>query len=194
MQNSSTIGVNDVLLGRGGATNNHEGNRRYRTIVADHQSEYLTARKKEKVVISRKIVATVHSNGGRFLKRDAGGIWVEVPDKRATEKTSQALREGLDVRNNTVRPKKQVRRLADPDNQTAPKVVVAGWVVPSMAPPAAVTPVMMGLGQPISREHYKMPELVMEKYQQPLFSRSLPTKTSAMQQQTKKSGDKVCEV
>ena len=41
-------------------------------------------------------------NGGRFLKRDCSkNTWTEVSDRKATEKTSQALREGLDVRQKT---------------------------------------------------------------------------------------------
>ena len=101
---TASIGPHDVLCGRGGATNNHEGNRRFRSIVVEHQSEYLTARKMEKAVIARQIVEAVHNNGGRYLKRSkTADTWVEVPLKQATAKTSQALREGLDVRNKTVR-------------------------------------------------------------------------------------------
>lgn len=142
---STTIGPNDVLLGRGGLTNCHDGNRRFRTIVVDHQPEYLGARKKEKAVIARRIVAIIHSNGGRFLKRaDDCDAWVEVPDKRAREKTSQALREGLDVRNRTIRPSKMARRYSDfsgeqqNENDDANKRmrVASGWVtaVPTLFP------------------------------------------------------------
>jgi hypothetical protein len=104
---TASIGPNDVLCGRGGATNNHEGNRRFRSIVVEHQTDYLTARKMEKAVIARQIVEAVHNNGGRYLKRSkTADTWVEVPLKQATAKTSQALREGLDVRNKTVRSTK----------------------------------------------------------------------------------------
>jgi len=107
----SSIGCNDVLCGRGGATNNHVGNKRFRKIVAEYQHEYLEARKKEKAVIARSIVARIKGDGGRFLKRDGGsGMWIQVTDKKATEKTSQALREGLDVRHGTIRPEKMPRR------------------------------------------------------------------------------------
>lgn len=93
--------ANDVLFGRGGATNNHSGNKKFRTVVAEHQPEYLGARKRDKAAIARRIVRIVRSRGGRFLRRDEGtGTWTEVGDKKATEKTSQALREGLDVRHN----------------------------------------------------------------------------------------------
>jgi hypothetical protein len=104
------IGPNDVLLGRGGATNHHIGNKRYRAIVAESQEVYLAAKKKEKVVIAEAIVARVHQNGGRFLTRGSGSDeWVLVPTKRSIAKTSQALREGLDVRNHTVRARKMYR-------------------------------------------------------------------------------------
>ena len=98
--NDESIGLNDVLLGRGGATNGHVGNRKFRTIVSDHQAAYLSARKPEKVLIARQIVSVVRNNGGRFLRRcEDSESWIEVTPKRAQEKTSQALREGLDVRN-----------------------------------------------------------------------------------------------
>ena len=101
---TSVLNGNDVLMGRGGATNAHVGNRRFRAIVARYQDEYLSAKKKQKAVIARKIVAEIQQAGGRFLKRDdRGTAWVTVPDKKATEKTSQALREGLDVRHKRFR-------------------------------------------------------------------------------------------
>lgn len=87
-----------VLLGRGGATNNHVGNKRFRTIVASHQEEYLNSKKKDKVVIARHIVGIVQDNGGQFLRKNGDGDWEVVDSKKAAEKTSQALREGLNVR------------------------------------------------------------------------------------------------
>ena len=109
--NTSEIGEHDVLCGRGGLTNSQIGNKHYRQIVADHQNEYLNARKRDKITIAKRIVAIVQENGGRFLKRSNDGeSWVPVSDKKAQEKTSQALREGLDVRNNKIRESKQIRR------------------------------------------------------------------------------------
>lgn len=139
---------------RGGATNNHEGNKRYRTIVSFHQSEYLAAKKKDKVLYAKKIVAIVKANGGRFLKQDSQHKWVEVSDKKATEKTSQALREGLDVRNHTVRPRKLARRYLQPI-ESGPQVVVAGWVVPE-------TPMTAKIAAPRTSSKESMPELKEE--------------------------------
>lgn len=96
------VNENDVLCGRGGATNNHVGNRNFRKLVGEHQHAYLMARKRDKREIAQRIVSIVRNNGGRFLKRDENSSeeWVDVGDKRACEKTSQALREGLEVRRN----------------------------------------------------------------------------------------------
>jgi hypothetical protein len=89
----------DVLLGRGGGTNTQAGNKRFRSIVNAHQPMYLEARRKEKPLIARCIVEWIRLKGGRFLKKeDVTGKWHEVGDERAEAKTSQALREGLDVR------------------------------------------------------------------------------------------------
>lgn len=101
MSNSSTtntINDSDVLCGRGGATNNHVGNKMFRSMVSEHQREYLSAKKKDKALISQRIVRLVREQGGRFLRRTNDGLWTDVGNKKATEKTSQALREGLDVR------------------------------------------------------------------------------------------------
>lgn len=105
------INENDVLCGRGGATNTHIGNKRFRAIVAEYQEEYLRARKKEKAQIALRVVERIMQKGGRFLKREsATDIWVEVPSKKALGKTGQALREGLDVRHKTIRPEKMPRK------------------------------------------------------------------------------------
>lgn len=94
----------DVLLGRGGATNNHEGNKRFRAVVASHQEQYLASKKKDKAIISRSIVGIIQSNGGRFLRKNpVTDAWETVDDKKAVEKTSQALREGLNVRRTTTK-------------------------------------------------------------------------------------------
>lgn len=97
----SPAGINshDVLCGRGGGTNSQIGNRRFRQLVQDFQPTYLLARRKEKPLLARTIVLIIRNRGGRFLKKDEEtGELFEVGDLKAEAKTSQALREGLDVR------------------------------------------------------------------------------------------------
>jgi hypothetical protein len=120
----TNVGPNDVLLGRGGATNNHSGNHNFRILVAANQEEYLQARKHEKVIIARRIVAEIQNNGGRFLQSGMSkDHWEEVSDKRAQEKTSQALREGLDVRNQKLRPNKLIKAVRPNSESSTSKVV-----------------------------------------------------------------------
>jgi len=95
----SDLSTHDVLLGRGGGTNTQVGNRHFRTLVTDFQPTYLMAKRKEKPLLARSIVLIIRKRGGRFLKKDDHtGRLYEVGDEKAEAKTSQALREGLDVR------------------------------------------------------------------------------------------------
>eukprot|EP00804_Cyclotella_cryptica_P028747 CCRYP_008253-RA/>CCRYP_008253-RA protein AED:0.19 eAED:0.19 QI:0/-1/0/1/-1/1/1/0/370 len=85
---------NDVLCGRGGGTNVHPGNRRFRDLINANRRAYLKARKNDKPAISRSIVRTIREMNGRFLKKDEKlGLWFEIGDDGAREKTSQALRQ-----------------------------------------------------------------------------------------------------
>lgn len=120
---------NDVLCGRGGATNNHSGNRKFRKLVASHQEVYLNAKKRDKKTIANLIVERIKQDGGRFLKREeVGGVqsWVEVPSKKACEKTSQALREGLEVRRAQAAKEQQLRMANGNTAVGAPTTVVVG--------------------------------------------------------------------
>eukprot|EP00566_Odontella_aurita_P022799 CAMPEP_0113580928 /NCGR_PEP_ID=MMETSP0015_2-20120614/30969_1 /TAXON_ID=2838 /ORGANISM="Odontella" /LENGTH=134 /DNA_ID=CAMNT_0000485219 /DNA_START=141 /DNA_END=542 /DNA_ORIENTATION=- /assembly_acc=CAM_ASM_000160 len=64
------LGPNDVIFGRGGASNNHVGNRRYRALVSERQPEYVNARKRDKAEIARAIVRTVTQVwGGLFVRK-----------------------------------------------------------------------------------------------------------------------------
>jgi len=84
----------DVLSGRGGGTNVHPGNRNFRDLINLHRRAYLKARKNDKPAISRAIVSAIRENNGRFLKKDEKtGLWYEIGDDAAREKTSQALRQ-----------------------------------------------------------------------------------------------------
>jgi hypothetical protein len=103
------IGENDIVCGRGGAALKHPGNLAYRKIVNINKTLYATCLKAEKLRISKSIVAAIREVNGRFLEREDGKIsttldernpdgspvtWCDIGDRRAIEKTSQALREG----------------------------------------------------------------------------------------------------
>lgn len=99
---------NDVLCGRGGETNHHPGNIRYRSLVKAYQKLYLLAKRRDKPKIAQCIVVSVRGVEGRFLKRaknaTKGSTWVDVGNVKAREKTSQALREGAPNLRDNVNP------------------------------------------------------------------------------------------
>jgi hypothetical protein len=84
----------DVLCGRGGAALRHSGNQMYRRLVNLNKGLYITCAKTEKFKISRSIVAAIREQRGRFLEKNKDGTWCEICEKKAIDKTSQALREG----------------------------------------------------------------------------------------------------
>jgi hypothetical protein len=88
---------NDVLFGRGGGTNNHPGNRRYRQLVEERKARYVRAARNEKPLIALEIVTWLREKQtppGRFLQmNEMTNKWDDVGFKRAREKASQALRE-----------------------------------------------------------------------------------------------------
>ena len=76
-------------------TNGHPGNRRFRDIIALHRPDYVRATKMDKPNVARKIVRAIRKGNppGRFLRKGPDGMWRDVGDKVAAEKTSQGLRE-----------------------------------------------------------------------------------------------------
>ena len=57
------VNEKDVLFGRGGATNNHMGNRKFRSLISKHQEEYLLVKKTDKKSIAISIVNEIHEQG-----------------------------------------------------------------------------------------------------------------------------------
>uniref|UniRef100_A0A7S2E2I8 DUF6824 domain-containing protein n=1 Tax=Helicotheca tamesis TaxID=374047 RepID=A0A7S2E2I8_9STRA len=100
----SKLTHDDVLCGRGGKSNNHLGNRKFRSLVSENQPEYIKAKRLQKNVIACRIVQIINERGGRFLRRmdnetaTGSGRWEEIGEKKAIEKTSQALREKIGSR------------------------------------------------------------------------------------------------
>lgn len=104
---TSSIGINistnvivnahdhDVLYGRGGNTNHHQGNKRFRDMVKYNKERYYKSPKKDKNKVAMEIVETIRLQkpSGRFLEKDENGFWQDVGDKKAIQKTCQALRD-----------------------------------------------------------------------------------------------------
>lgn len=84
----------DVLLGRGGRSNHHAGNKRYLIEKEKIQARYLAADKDAKTGISQELVDIIENWGGRFLKLDEDtNRWYKVKNIVARKKASQTLRE-----------------------------------------------------------------------------------------------------
>lgn len=120
------INPEDVLSGRGGATNSHSGNRAFRSLVKNHQNKYLRAKKRDKPKVASIIVESVRKKGGRFLRRyerpapDGRVLWIEIGDERAREKTCQALRENApDLKRRKRQRSKDRERTRSPASTTS---------------------------------------------------------------------------
>ena len=77
-------------------TNHHPGNKRYRKIVEGRKVDYVNSKRLDKPLVALEIIKEWRSQNppGRFLKiNEKTGLWHDVGDKKAREKTSQALRE-----------------------------------------------------------------------------------------------------
>lgn len=59
----------DILAGRGGLTNHHRGNKRFRDIVALHRPDYIRAPKVQKPSVARVIVRAIRNGDppGRYV-------------------------------------------------------------------------------------------------------------------------------
>jgi len=90
-------GENDVLSGRGNFVNHHTGNENFRKLVKFHKKAYVACPKAQKAIYSKIIYDEIRamSPPGRFLKQDPQTkLWSTIGEKKALDKTRQALREG----------------------------------------------------------------------------------------------------
>jgi hypothetical protein len=92
-------GKNDIMCGRGGESNTHVGNVRFRSLISDHKIAYLSAGKSQKPEMAMNIVNMWRGQSppGRFLAKtnpkSEDSLWHDVGDRKAKEKVSQCLRE-----------------------------------------------------------------------------------------------------
>lgn len=85
----------DVLLGRGGFTNTHPGNIRFREKALELRQLYESSDKEQKFALSKLLLGSVTDKGNHFLERGDDGLWHEVVGGGARKKASQALRERI---------------------------------------------------------------------------------------------------
>jgi hypothetical protein len=87
----------DVVSGRGGGSNHHEGNKRYWRRVLAERPEYKKLGKNdntEKNDIAKSIYDYITNTGGRFLQLDRETQkWFNLPQKIGLDKIKQALRD-----------------------------------------------------------------------------------------------------
>jgi hypothetical protein len=87
----------DILSGRGNFVNYHPGNEHFRALVRKHKIAYVACPKSMKGKFADMIVDQIKQLNppGRFLKQDdSTKLWYDIGDKKALDKTRQALREG----------------------------------------------------------------------------------------------------
>lgn len=86
----------DVLCGRGKMCFVHEGNNRFRMLIAEHADTYQTApTKKTKTKVIILVVEIIISRGGRFLINNNDGTWVDGGRQQGKKKTGHAFRDAL---------------------------------------------------------------------------------------------------
>jgi len=92
-------GFNDVLIGRGKRCYEHSGNKNFLILVTSRLGEYSVATSKmEKSKILASAVSEIQKKSpyGGFIKKDPEtGLWFQVGEFLAREKTSQAFRDAL---------------------------------------------------------------------------------------------------
>ena len=100
----------DVLSGRGNFVNYHDGNEYFRKLVRKHKLEYVNCPKQQKGKFSKLIVDEIKARNppGRFLKQSKDSkLWYDIGEKKALDKTRQALREGAPELMNNGKPSKE---------------------------------------------------------------------------------------
>ncbi|KAL3931551.1 MAG: hypothetical protein SGBAC_011258 [Bacillariaceae sp.] len=87
----------DVIAGRGGGSNHHEGNKRYWRRILAERRRYKQLGKNDSTAkngISEGIYMYIISTGGRFLQLDPRTEnWFNIPKKISLDKIKQALRD-----------------------------------------------------------------------------------------------------
>jgi hypothetical protein len=91
---NSTFTNKNIICGQGKDADLHSGNVMFRKLVGKHKQTYAQAPMADKRKISKGIVIALRHFGFKFSKLDKNtGCSIEIGNKKAVEKTLQALRE-----------------------------------------------------------------------------------------------------
>jgi hypothetical protein len=85
----------DVLCGRGAGVTKNTGNKCWHDLIASNRHLYTSVPRNQRPAICQNIVQAVRSLSppGRFLAKDKNGVWYDIGDEKAQEKTAQAMRD-----------------------------------------------------------------------------------------------------
>jgi hypothetical protein len=130
----------DVLSGRGNFVNYHAGNEFFRALVRKHKVAYVACPKPQKGKFSRMILNEIRclNPPGRFLKQDSvSKMWYDIGEKKALDKTRQALREGApEIMKEIGDDESSENPASSPlSRETTPKVTMSHDQAPPPPPP-----------------------------------------------------------
>jgi hypothetical protein len=129
-----------------------------------HRRSYLKARKNDKPAISRAIVRAIRTSKGRFLRKDEKtGLWFEIGDDAAREKTSQALRQRApEMRKLLFDTEREEARVAAQEHMRNQRLLMGMHPDhPGTAPAAAAAAMMSPTGIPAGSPQMLMNSVVM---------------------------------
>jgi hypothetical protein len=87
---------NDVILGRGKPCQDHPGNIQMRDLVDIHLDDYKSSKiLGQKTALAEKIVASIKQSSCQFLKRNADGWGLDVPNEEAVVKVLKTFKTAL---------------------------------------------------------------------------------------------------
>jgi len=119
---------NDVLSGRGKHVHSHPGNKRFRSYVEDQKELYNQAPKVKKSVFAKLIVTAIRNlvPPGRFLKQDPSTeLWSDIGDRKALDKTRQALREKISTNTTYLSPSHGAMTESMPKNMVSSTIAMS---------------------------------------------------------------------
>jgi hypothetical protein len=83
----------DILLGKGKPIQQHKGNAHLHHLVDSNVPLYEGySNNEDKAVLTQRLAGEAKAIGGRFLKQDEKGVWMEVDDNTARTKVSKLFR------------------------------------------------------------------------------------------------------